>query len=95
MVEGLLVIPKVIFVPIETHIHLGIKVQQDGIWRSHILDIHSKACTGLNIVRMLKHILKRDALTKNYSAFVCPVLKYSDIVWDYCLDRDAKLLEDI
>lgn len=64
LVEGLLVIPKVILVPIETHIHLGIKVQQDGIWRSHILDIHSKACTGLNIVRMLKHILKRDALTK-------------------------------
>lgn len=44
---------------------------------------------------MLKYILQRDALTKNYSAFVWPVLKYSDIVWDYCLDRDAKLLEDI
>lgn len=80
---------------VETHTHLGIKFQQDGSWRTHILDIHSKACTRLNILRMLKHTLKRDALIKIYFAFVRPVLEYSDIVWDNCSDRDAKLLEDI
>lgn len=43
---------------VETHTHLGIKFQQDGSYRTHILDIHSEACTGLNILRMLKHTLK-------------------------------------
>lgn len=34
-------------------------------------------------------------MIKIYFAFVRPVLEYSDIVWDNCSDRDAKLLEDI
>lgn len=34
-------------------------------------------------------------MIKIYFVFVRPVLEYSDIVWDNCSDRDAKLLEDI
>lgn len=30
-----------------------------------------------------------------YFAFICPVLEYSNILWDNCSDKDAKLLEDI
>lgn len=47
---------------VDTHIHVGIKFQQHGSWRTHI---HSKACTCLTILRMLKHILKRGDLIKS------------------------------
>lgn len=34
---------------VKTYNHLGIKLQQYGSWRAHILDIHFKDCTRLNI----------------------------------------------
>lgn len=78
---------------VETHTYLSIKYQQDGSWRTHILDIHSKACTRLNILGILKHTHKRDALIKFYFAFVCPVLEFPCIVWDNCSDGNAKPLQ--
>lgn len=44
---------------------------------------------------MLKHKVNRKTLVKIYIAFIRPVLEYSDVVWDNCSEKDAKLLEDI
>lgn len=42
-----------------THAHLGLHFQADGTWTNHELNIHKKACKGLNIFRLLKHALDR------------------------------------
>lgn len=70
-------------------------MQSDALWTSHIHTIHDKASKRLNILRMLKHKVNRKTLVKIYIAFIRPVLEYSDVVWDNCSEKDAKLLEDI
>lgn len=44
---------------------------------------------------MLKYKVNRKYLVKIYISFIRPVLEYSDVVWDNCSEKDAKLLEDI
>jgi hypothetical protein len=48
----------------ESHTHLGLKFQSNGSWKSHISDIHLKASSRLNILRMLKYTLDRQSLIK-------------------------------
>ena len=79
----------------ESHTHLGLKFQSKGSWKLHILDIHDKASSRLNILRMLKYTLDRQSLIKIYFSFICPVLEYSDLVWDNCTEREANLLESV
>lgn len=39
-----------------SHRHLGILFQSDGKWTTHLQEVYKKACTRLNILRMLKSI---------------------------------------
>lgn len=59
------------------HVHLGLNFQSDANWKLHTQGIYEKACSRLNIFRMLKHSLCRDA-------FMRPVLEYGDFIWDNC-----------
>lgn len=79
----------------KSHTYLGLCFQSDALWTSHIHTIHDKATKRLNILRMLKHKVNRKTLVNIYIAFIRPVLEYSDVVWDNCSEKDAKLLEDI
>ncbi len=51
------------------HVHLGLNFQSDANWKLHIQGIYEKACSRLNMLRMLKHTLCRDALIK----YICPL----------------------
>lgn len=77
------------------HVHLGLNFQSDANWKLHIQGIYEKACSRLNMLRMLKHTLCRDALIKIYLSFIRPVLEYGDVIWDNCNDRESDLLEDV
>ena len=77
------------------HTHLGLNFQSDTGWKVHIQTAYEKACNRLNILRMLKHSLCREALIKIYMSFIRPILEYGDIIWDNCSERDAALLEDV
>jgi hypothetical protein len=39
------------------HKHLGIHFCPNGTWKDHINEIYKKACSRLNILRMMKHNL--------------------------------------
>ena len=45
---------------LSTHCHLGLLFQNDAKWTSYINKIYEKACSRLNLLRMLKHILDRN-----------------------------------
>ena len=77
------------------HVHLGLNFQSDARWNLHIQGTYEKACSRLNVLRMLKRSLCRDALVKIYMSFIRPVLEYGDIVWDNCNVRESTILEDI
>ena len=62
------------------HTHLGLNFQSDTGWKVHIQTAYEKACNRLNILRMLKHSLCREALIKIYMSFIRPILEYGDIV---------------
>ena len=80
---------------VSNHTHLGICFQSDGCWKTHILNIHEKASSRLNILRMLKYSLNRKSLIKIYFSFIRPVLEYANLVWDNCTLRESNLLEDV
>ena len=78
-----------------THCHLGLLFQSDAKWSSHLNNLYEKACSRLNLLRMLKHLLDRSALVKVYFAFIRPILEYGGIVWDNCSQELSNLLENI
>ena len=57
--------------------------------------ISEKVCIRLNFLRALKFRVSRKSLEKMYTAFVRPLLEYSDIVWDNCSLETKKQLDAI
>lgn len=49
----------------KAHVHLRLHFQADETWTNHITNIHEMACTRLNILRLLKHVIDRNFLTKS------------------------------
>lgn len=39
-------------------VHLRLHFQADGTWTNHITNIHEMACTRLDILRLLKHVIE-------------------------------------
>ena len=78
-----------------SHAYLRIHFQPDGHWNKHIHTIHDKAAKRLNLLRMLKYKINRKSLVIIYNAWIRPVLEYGDIVWDNCLIKDSKILENL
>jgi hypothetical protein len=62
------------------HTHLGIHFCPNGTWKHHINEIYKKACSRLNILRMMKHNLGRNSLEKLYFGFIRPILEYGRVV---------------
>lgn len=81
--------------PSNNHTHLGQNFQCDANWKSHIQITYEKACKRLNVLRMLKYSLCRDALIKIYMSFIRPVLEYGDVVWNNCNEKESSLLEEV
>ena len=66
------------------HKHLGINLCPNGTWKDHINVYKKKACSRLNILRMMKHNLDMNSLEKLYFGFIGPILEYGSVVWDNC-----------
>ena len=78
-----------------THKHLGITFSSSCTWSEHINNITDTAWKRLNIIRALKFKISRLALEKLYTAYVRPLLEYSDSVWDNCSNDCKRQLECI
>ena len=77
------------------HKHLGIHFWPNGTWKDHINEIYKKACSRLNILRMMKHNLDRNSLEKLYFGFIRPMLEYGSVVWDNCTREQSDLIESV
>jgi ribonuclease P/MRP protein subunit RPP40 len=78
-----------------SHKHLGVTLQDNLRWDTHIGEIANKASKRTNILSTLKFKLDRETLEKMYFAFIRPILEYSGVLWDNCTKGEKELLEGI
>ena len=78
---------------VDNHKHLGVTFVYDGNWTVHIENIARSALKHVNVLRKLKFILSKQALSNIYLTFIRPVLEYACEVWDGCYERDIEKLE--
>ena len=75
------------------HKHLGIMFCPNGTWKDHINEIYKKkkkACSRLNILRMMKHNFDRNSLEKLYFGCIRPILEYE--VWFGIIAQENSLI---
>ena len=77
------------------HKHLGLNFRSNGTWGDHLNEIYSKACSRLNILRIMKYNLDRKSLEKLYFGFIRPILEYGSVVWDNCTQEQSGLIESV
>jgi hypothetical protein len=80
---------------VSSHTHLGLTLQNNLSWKKHILKIHTKASTCLNMLKSLKFRLERQTLDTLYKSLLRPLLEYADFIWADCADHEVQLLESI
>ncbi|MCG8078251.1 MAG: reverse transcriptase family protein, partial [Candidatus Thiodiazotropha taylori] len=78
-----------------THKHLGLIFSNNCNWDAHVRNISEKAWTRLNLLRALKFRISRKSLEKMYTAYIRPLLEYSDAVWDNCSNEAKRQLESV
>ena len=78
-----------------SHKHLGLTFSNTCNWNEHINTIATTAWGRLNLLRILKFKLKRQALEKMYISYIRPLLEYSDSVWDNASTEIKKQLDAI
>lgn len=75
--------------------HLGLTIQNDLKWGTHINNIVCHATKRLDIMLYLKYKLDRQTLEIMYFSFVRPILEYADIVWDHCGNKHSEQIEKV
>lgn len=79
----------------DNHKHLGLTIQSNLKWDSHINAIASKVTMLLSCLNSFKYRLGRKALETMYKSFILPHFDYADIIWDSCSDTLANKLEEL
>ena len=82
-------------IEVDHHKHLGVYLSNDCIWHHHINYIKEKAWFRVNTMRRLKFKLDRKSLEIIYTAFIRPLLEYSDVIWDNCTEYEKNDLDKI
>ena len=77
------------------HKHLGLTIQNNCKWDSHIRSIINKVNILISCLRFYKYKLTRKALETMYKSFILPLFDYADIVWDGCTEEQAESLENL
>ena len=78
-----------------THKHLGITLQRDGRWDSHIRNLIQKCRTLVTVLKTYKYRLSRKSLEIMYKSFILPHFDYADVVWDNCSAKFSNELEEL
>lgn len=78
---------------VRNHKHLGLTIQNDLKWNSHIENICTTGHKRLDILSHLKYKLDRRSLEILYLSFIRPILEYACVVWDNCSDELCEKVE--
>ena len=77
------------------HKHLGVIIQNNCKWDSHIHSIITKVRLQVACLRSYKYKLNRKTLETMYKAFILPHFDYADVVWDNCTDALSEEIEKL
>lgn len=82
-------------IEVDSLTHLGLTLQSNLSWKPHVMRIHSKASTCLNVLKSLKFRVERVTLDILYKSLVRPLMEYADFIWASCTDHEKQSLENI
>ena len=92
----------VVLPEVDTHKHLGITLNSNLSWSSHIDTILGSVSPMADVLKKLKCSVDKESLEKIYFSFIRPKLEYGCYIWDNygcyiwdnCDKGDKKKLED-
>ncbi|KAL4223605.1 hypothetical protein ACF0H5_017074 [Mactra antiquata] len=90
-----LIFDDTVLIPVEKHKHLGVTLDSNCKWSTHINTIISSSSKILGILRKIKYTVSRKALNQIYLSFLRPQLEYACVVWDNCNQSEKNKLEKI
>ena len=80
---------------VKQHKHLGVILQDNFKWDSHVKAIITKVNMLISCLSSFKYRLGRLALETLYRSFIMPHFDYADTVWDSCSDTLSNTLEEL
>ena len=78
-----------------SHKHLGLILQGNCKWDSHVTSIIAKCRTLVACLKSYKYRLNRKSLEIMYKSFILPHFDYADVVWDNLTQVQIENLENI
>ena len=90
-----LIFDNIAIIFVDSHKHLGVTLNSNGQWHTHIENIVNSATKILVIMRKLKYSISRNALNQMYMSYMLPVVEYASVVWDGCSEQDSQTLQKI
>ena len=64
--------------------YLGVKIDRDLSWRTHIDHLHRQCMAKLAVIRRASCYLPQNVRRLLYQAFVLPHVDYCSVVWNHC-----------
>ena len=68
--------------PVSHHLYLGVELQKELKWKTHIDNITSKANTTLGLIKRNLNRCSQEIKAKAYTTLARLKLEYSSTVWD-------------
>ena len=81
--------------PSYMHKHLGVILQNNCKWDSHIEALIIKTRLLVACLRSYKYQFSRKTLNTIYTSFILPHFEYADVLWDNCTDGLSDELESL
>ena len=78
-----------------THKHLGIILQSDCKWDTHINFLIAECRVLVSVLKSYKYRLSRKSLEIMYKSFILPHFDYGDVIWDNCTNKLSDELEEL
>ena len=79
---------------VNIHTHLGLVLQNNMSWNSHIFSIYEKASKRLDLLKSLRFKINRSTFACLYKSLIRPIMEYGDLIWpDNCTVGNSELLE--
>ena len=75
--------------------YLGVIIQSDHKWYTHVLNIVNKANSTLGFIRRNLNINSTSLNEQAYKSLVRPSLEYASVVWDPYLAEDINTIEKV
>ena len=66
---------------VHSHKHVGLWLDDNLGWNTHINEIETKSSKRLNILMAFKYKLSRKTIESMYQVFIRPILEYGNVVW--------------